>query len=374
MPAFKWGNSARCCQFHDAVKDGELETIHALLKQHPDWVNGKDKYGFTPLHWAAVRGHKEVAELLLANQANVNAKGHDCASDPAHAFSSEGIGLNMGCPIRLSRALDVLFSLKPEHRSEPLAQLRARKNHFAGVEELLWLTLWKQQTEVSRGGELVQQTDGNKAADIDWFFFSAGVPVYLEVKFRPTDGMRTPDCGARNVNERFFGNIGRKFPTEKSALRRCLAAITGFEEPLTGVKDADNRFFALCEKKLLSMPGLNAILYRSLLGSVYIYSLEKEVIAQIAALIRSPDSCEYPIGYPVVFNRQLREQRGETKCHEQFREKGHVFFASVPHSQPTPPGQPQCQYRFQISKRSKEGEPVFEYIPPFLNSANADQK
>ena len=67
MTAFKWGNSARCCQFHDAVKDGELETIHALLKQHPDWVNGKDKYGFTPLHWDAVRGHKEVAELLLVN-------------------------------------------------------------------------------------------------------------------------------------------------------------------------------------------------------------------------------------------------------------------------------------------------------------------
>lgn len=296
------------------------------------------------------------------------------ASDPAHAFSSDGIGLNMGCPIRLSRALDVFFSLKPEHRNEPLAQLRARKNHFACVEELLWLTLWKQQTEVGRGGELVQQTDGNKAADIDWFFFSAGVPVYLEVKFRPTDWMRTPDCGARNVNEGFFGDIGRKFPAEKSALRRCLAAITGFAEPITGFADADNSFFALCEKKLLSTPGLNGILYRSLLGSVYICSLEKEIIPQIAALIRFPELREFPLGYPVVFNRQLREQRGETKSRERLREQGRVYFAIVPYNQPTPPFQPQFPYRFQIPSRSKEGEPVFEYVPPFLNSSNADKE
>jgi hypothetical protein len=55
--------------------------------------------------------------------------------DSAHAFTSDGIGLNMGCPIRLARALDVLFSLKPEDQKEPLAQIRARKNHFACVED-----------------------------------------------------------------------------------------------------------------------------------------------------------------------------------------------------------------------------------------------
>jgi len=81
------------------------------------------------------------------------------ASDPQHAFSSDGIGLNMGCPIRLAHALDVLFSLKPEDQKERLGQIRARKNHFACVEELLWLTLWKRQTEVIRGGELVPRTN-----------------------------------------------------------------------------------------------------------------------------------------------------------------------------------------------------------------------
>jgi len=30
--------------------------------------------GWTPLHWAALEGHKGMAELLLANKADVNAK------------------------------------------------------------------------------------------------------------------------------------------------------------------------------------------------------------------------------------------------------------------------------------------------------------
>jgi ankyrin repeat protein len=40
-------------------------------------VNAKSNTGRTPLHWAAARGHKEVAELLIAEGADVNAKGDD---------------------------------------------------------------------------------------------------------------------------------------------------------------------------------------------------------------------------------------------------------------------------------------------------------
>jgi hypothetical protein len=36
-------------------------------------VNAKDKYGRTPLHWAAKYGRKEIIELLLTNGADVNA-------------------------------------------------------------------------------------------------------------------------------------------------------------------------------------------------------------------------------------------------------------------------------------------------------------
>jgi len=293
------------------------------------------------------------------------------ADDPTHAFTSDGIGLNMGCPIRLSRALEVLFSLKAEVQKEPLAQIRARKNHFACVEELLWLTLWKQQTEVGRGGELVPPVNGEKVGDIDWFFISNGTPVYLEAKFRPTDWMRNPDCGGDVVDESFFGKIGHKFPTERSSLRRCVAAITGFAEP--GHSDADNSFFALCEKKLLSTPGLDAILYRSLLGPIYICSLDQDVVAQIFDLIRYPEPGEYPLCYPVLFNRKLREERATIRKPTRLPEQGRVIFAIAPSNRPIPSFQPSYPYRCSIPKRGIKGEPHFENVPPFLNpTANKD--
>jgi len=40
-------------------------------------VNAKDEDGVTPLHEAALWGHNEVAELLIANGADVNAKTDD---------------------------------------------------------------------------------------------------------------------------------------------------------------------------------------------------------------------------------------------------------------------------------------------------------
>ncbi len=59
---------------HDAAKAGDLEKVKALLKDHPDLVFSRDDVGKTPLHWAAENGHKDAAEFLLANHAEVNAK------------------------------------------------------------------------------------------------------------------------------------------------------------------------------------------------------------------------------------------------------------------------------------------------------------
>ena len=75
---------AFCGEIHDAAKNGDLEKVKALLKTNPALVFSKDDAGFTPLHWAAIKGCKEVAELLLANKADVNAK-NDYGMMPLHA-------------------------------------------------------------------------------------------------------------------------------------------------------------------------------------------------------------------------------------------------------------------------------------------------
>jgi len=46
--------------------------------------------GFTPLHWAADRGHEEVAALLIEKGLNVNAKDENRGRTPLHFSAHEG--------------------------------------------------------------------------------------------------------------------------------------------------------------------------------------------------------------------------------------------------------------------------------------------
>jgi hypothetical protein len=61
-------------EIHDAAVNGNLEKVKALLKENPNLVFSKDDIGKTPLHHAALLGHKGMVELLLANKAEADAK------------------------------------------------------------------------------------------------------------------------------------------------------------------------------------------------------------------------------------------------------------------------------------------------------------
>jgi ankyrin repeat protein len=50
-----------------------------LLLANKAEVDAKTHKGWTALHWAADRGHRDVVGLLLANRADVNAKTERCA-------------------------------------------------------------------------------------------------------------------------------------------------------------------------------------------------------------------------------------------------------------------------------------------------------
>ena len=57
-----------------AAYNGDLEKTRLLLKHNPNLVFAKNSEGFTALHYAARHGYVEIARLLLAERADVNAK------------------------------------------------------------------------------------------------------------------------------------------------------------------------------------------------------------------------------------------------------------------------------------------------------------
>lgn len=84
------GLQAFCGPIHEAARSGDVKTVEALLKAHPDLVSSKEeKYGQTPLHIAAFNDRLDVAKLLIANKADVNAQANNGAT-PLHLAAAKG--------------------------------------------------------------------------------------------------------------------------------------------------------------------------------------------------------------------------------------------------------------------------------------------
>jgi ankyrin repeat protein len=81
--------SARPSAAQDAILkaagSGDLEKVKTLLNEDPKLVSCTNHVGFTPLHLAAANGHKDVADLLLANKADANVKAPNGVTPLFHA-------------------------------------------------------------------------------------------------------------------------------------------------------------------------------------------------------------------------------------------------------------------------------------------------
>jgi hypothetical protein len=90
VAALAFGLQGFCGPIHEAARNGDIKTVEAMLKDHPDLVSSKEeKYGQTPLHIAAFNDHVDVAKLLLAHKADVNAKANNGAT-PLHLAAAKG--------------------------------------------------------------------------------------------------------------------------------------------------------------------------------------------------------------------------------------------------------------------------------------------
>jgi ankyrin repeat protein len=61
-------------EIRGASMTGDLAKVQALLDHNHGLVSSTNREGWTALHYAAAYDHKDVAELLLASKADVNAR------------------------------------------------------------------------------------------------------------------------------------------------------------------------------------------------------------------------------------------------------------------------------------------------------------
>ena len=73
----------------NAVLEGNLEEVQKLLKQGAD-IHAQDlKSGWTPLHWAALGGSRDVVAFLIEHGANIKAK-NKSGETPLHEAAHYG--------------------------------------------------------------------------------------------------------------------------------------------------------------------------------------------------------------------------------------------------------------------------------------------
>ena len=89
LVATAWSTAALCSEIHDAAGRGDLPAVTSLLAKGAD-VNAKDNSGQTALMFASSNGHKEVVQLLLAKGADANAK------TTAQIITAMKMGANFG--------------------------------------------------------------------------------------------------------------------------------------------------------------------------------------------------------------------------------------------------------------------------------------
>ncbi len=74
---------------HEAARSGDTARVKLLLGENPGEVSAHNSFGITPLHYAAIGGNQETADLLLASGAKID-EGTRTGITPLYGAVSEG--------------------------------------------------------------------------------------------------------------------------------------------------------------------------------------------------------------------------------------------------------------------------------------------
>lgn len=279
--------------------------------------------------------------------------------DPNFVTVTDGISLNLGCPVRLLRALDTLAQLRPDERKEARDGLANPSQHFATIEELLWPTYWKSPSDLRRGGVLPAAV-GN----VDWALKSCGFPIYLEAKFRPSDWPRLSDHGTfRPIAGSFLGKAAKKFPSPPHAATLYFVGITTYDNLTEDVLHQIGH-------ELEQYPQIHGVIFRALTQMTHVISLDLGLRDQILSLLATPSVKDYPTNYAVITHIEQRDKRVLERSKQADapvpKATSRVFCWPLSPRVDAPIDVVDDAYCLNVISRGPDGEPHFQVIPKMI--------
>ncbi|XP_062511679.1 ankyrin repeat, PH and SEC7 domain containing protein secG-like isoform X1 [Corticium candelabrum] len=162
---------------HQAAKKNHTKIVKILIKQAKIPVDCKDKYGWSPLHWACWTGSSTCVQTLLDSKANVNhvdRSGSNCA---------HGAALNGHSHVlRLLLATKCNFNVQRKDGWTPV-HLAAYNGHLDAVKVLVIDAECKVNIPNNEGEGALHKTITNGHVDIARLLLSVGAPVDMPDKF-----------------------------------------------------------------------------------------------------------------------------------------------------------------------------------------------
>ena len=283
---------------------------------------------------------------------------HPDPVDPSFTKNADGIGLNMGCPVRLLRALDWLACLSPGDQKQVEANFVNLPHHLATVEELLWLTVWNSPSGMCRGGKIA-----GASGDIDWLLEVMGTRLYLEAKFRPSDWPRLADKGTFvPMAGSFLGKAAHKFVNSERGHATNVVGITGLDN-----LDVSIAHQIGCELEM--HPQIHAVVFRDFLSRTHVLSLDLGIRDLVWSLLATPNAKDFPVNYLTCYNIKNRDERVAQRLADGgvvSTATSKMFCCALRPRNLDQISMPDDAYRANIVARSNNGEPQFEVIPKYL--------
>ena len=273
----------------------------------------------------------------------------------------DGIGLNLGCPVRLLRGLDALAQLPTDDRQSPRWGLRTAPEHLSTIEELLWLTGWRSPSAMRRGGQFA-----GVSGDVDWALQASGYSIFLEAKFRRSDWPRLSD-GKEYLRsgKGFLSSAAHKFPDPPHVAALHIVGITTFD-------NIDEDIIHGIGHELEATPQIHAVVIRSMLQMTHVISMSVEVRDRVLKLLAVPNISDFPMNYGVLFHRKQRDRRVATRQPRPERKESRAVCWSIQPQGILPFPMPDSElYRINIPSRGPSGEPHFQMVPKYLMNPSA---